>query len=137
MSYVLKIIVISIFVDLATNRNVEERLGADRACKSTGGCEQVRAQLIIAETLIAIEKLHSMGIVHMDLAFKNIVIDGGGHILLTDFGHSTQLDEATSQRDWRQFACMCYETYSKPICDENLKNLVDLLLITTDSQLSG
>ena len=41
-----------------------------------------------AETLLALEYIHSYGIVHRDLKPENLLITKEGHIKLTDFGLS-------------------------------------------------
>ncbi|VDO96451.1 unnamed protein product [Soboliphyme baturini] len=46
------------------------------------------AQRYIAETVLAIDYLHSYGIVHRDLKPDNLLITTMGHIKLTDFGLS-------------------------------------------------
>jgi microtubule-associated serine/threonine kinase len=56
--------------------------------KSAGVLPIEIARLYIAETLLAIEYLHSCGIVHRDLKPDNLLITAIGHIKLTDFGLS-------------------------------------------------
>ena len=46
------------------------------------------ARLYLAEIVLALEHLHSMGVVYRDLKPENILIDAGGHLRLADFGLS-------------------------------------------------
>lgn len=53
------------------------------------GClEENVARVYIAELVLALEYLHSQGVVHRDLKPDNILIAHDGHIKLTDFGLS-------------------------------------------------
>ncbi|KJH48059.1 kinase domain protein, partial [Dictyocaulus viviparus] len=56
--------------------------------KSAGTLPIDLARLYVAETILAIEYLHSYGIVHRDLKPDNLLITAMGHIKLTDFGLS-------------------------------------------------
>lgn len=47
-------------------------------------------KIYAAEIVLAIEALHTNGIIFRDLKPDNIVIDADGHALLTDFGLSKQ-----------------------------------------------
>lgn len=53
-----------------------------------GRFDESIARFYIAELVIAIEHLHSLGVVHRDLKPDNILLDSNGHIKLTDFGLS-------------------------------------------------
>eukprot|EP01129_Flabellula_baltica_P010457 TRINITY_DN4421_c0_g1_i1.p1 TRINITY_DN4421_c0_g1~~TRINITY_DN4421_c0_g1_i1.p1 ORF type:complete len:460 (-),score=86.96 TRINITY_DN4421_c0_g1_i1:43-1422(-) len=52
-----------------------------------------RARFYIAEIILAIEFLHENGIMYRDLKPENVLIDASGHIVLTDFGLSKELEE--------------------------------------------
>ena len=40
----------------------------------------------MAELILAIEYIHSKGLVHWDIKPDNVLIDSTGHIKITDFG---------------------------------------------------
>ena len=50
-------------------------------------------QLIVAETILAVNYLHNIGIIHHDIKPENILITSKGHFKLSDFGLSKTLDE--------------------------------------------
>ncbi|CAH1124929.1 unnamed protein product [Ceutorhynchus assimilis] len=51
--------------------------------------EEVR--IYIGEIILALEKLHALGIIYRDIKLENILVDDKGHIVLTDFGLSKEL----------------------------------------------
>ncbi|KAF0300684.1 Microtubule-associated serine/threonine-protein kinase 4 [Amphibalanus amphitrite] len=88
--------------------------GGDCACllKNIGILPADMARLYFAETVLAVEYLHSFGIVHRDLKPDNLLITSMGHIKLTDFGLSkmglmslaTNLYEGYIDKETKQFS---------------------------------
>ncbi len=48
------------------------------------------AKIYISEVILALEYLHSLGIIYRDLKPDNIIIAEDGHLKLTDFGLSKE-----------------------------------------------
>lgn len=101
--------------------------------KNIGPLPADMARFYFAETVLAVEYLHSYGIVHRDLKPDNLLITALGHIKLTDFGLSkmglmslaTNLYEGYIDSETRQFSdkqvskCCCFFS----VIFLNLKNL--------------
>ncbi|XP_069624229.1 microtubule-associated serine/threonine-protein kinase 3-like [Ranitomeya imitator] len=60
----------------------------DNLLKDRGPLPVTLARMYIAETIFAVEYLHSYGVVHRDLKPENLLITSTGHIKVTDFGLS-------------------------------------------------
>lgn len=50
--------------------------------------DEDRIKFYLIEIILALECLHSNGIIYRDLKPENILLDSEGHIRLTDFGLS-------------------------------------------------
>ncbi|EKX38178.1 hypothetical protein GUITHDRAFT_158530 [Guillardia theta CCMP2712] len=56
------------------------------------------ARIWAAEILLALEYLHSMGIIYRDIKPENVLLDRGGHIKLTDFGLARDVTDAATAK---------------------------------------
>jgi len=66
--------------------------------KRKGLILEAEARLYLAEMVVAIEFLHSMGVVHRDLKPENVLLRPDGHVCLTDFGLAKEVGDNTQVR---------------------------------------
>ncbi|XP_068082324.1 microtubule-associated serine/threonine-protein kinase 3 isoform X2 [Anabrus simplex] len=118
MSFTDNPFVVSMYCSFETKKHLclvmEYVEGGDCATlvKNIGPLPPDMARFYFAETVLAVEYLHSYGIVHRDLKPDNLLITALGHIKLTDFGLSkmglmslaTNLYEGYIDRETRQFS---------------------------------
>ncbi|KAG0729535.1 Microtubule-associated serine/threonine-protein kinase 2 [Chionoecetes opilio] len=118
MSFTDNPFVVSMICSFETKRHLclvmEYVEGGDCATllKSMGPLPADMARFYFAETVLAVEYLHSYGIVHRDLKPDNLLITALGHIKLTDFGLSkmglmslaTNLYEGYIDKETTQFS---------------------------------
>lgn len=57
-----------------------------------------RAKFYISQIILALDYLHSEGIVHLDLKPGNVLISSSGYLKVTDFGLSRRLSESRDHR---------------------------------------
>ncbi|XP_048456947.1 ribosomal protein S6 kinase alpha-5-like, partial [Rhincodon typus] len=60
--------------------------------------EDVR--IYAGEIVLALEHLHQLGIIYRDIKLENILLDGDGHIVLTDFGLSKEFVTFEDERTY-------------------------------------
>ena len=118
MSFTDNPFVVSMICSIETKRHLclvmEYVEGGDCAnlLKSIGPLPSDMARFYFAETVLAVEYLHSYGIVHRDLKPDNLLITALGHIKLTDFGLSkmglmslaTNIYEGYIDKETKQFS---------------------------------
>eukprot|EP00027_Filamoeba_sp_ATCC50430_P017565 CAMPEP_0168566486 /NCGR_PEP_ID=MMETSP0413-20121227/14443_1 /TAXON_ID=136452 /ORGANISM="Filamoeba nolandi, Strain NC-AS-23-1" /LENGTH=426 /DNA_ID=CAMNT_0008598505 /DNA_START=272 /DNA_END=1550 /DNA_ORIENTATION=+ len=61
-----------------------------------GRFNEKEVRFFAAELVLAIEHLHSCGVIYRDLKLENILLDKDGHICLTDFGLSKELESISA-----------------------------------------
>jgi len=61
-----------------------------------GRFNEKEVRVLTAEIVLALEHLHSCGIIYRDLKLENILLDKDGHICLTDFGLSKELETVSA-----------------------------------------
>lgn len=59
-----------------------------------GTLTEDEARFYLAEMVLALHTLHSMGYVHRDIKPENVLLDRLGHIKLADFGSAAKLDSS-------------------------------------------
>ena len=57
------------------------------------------ARFYLAELVLALHSLHTLGYVHRDIKPENILLDRLGHIKLADFGSAAKLDPTGTVRN--------------------------------------
>mmetsp|Transcript_30828 Transcript_30828/g.86397 ORF Transcript_30828/g.86397 Transcript_30828/m.86397 type:complete len:455 (+) Transcript_30828:151-1515(+) len=108
--------------------------------------KEASAKFYIAQIILAIHYLHSIGIIHRDLKPENILLDAEGNVCLTDFGFAKETDGNTGTycgtteymapeiiakkpysfpADWWSLGCVSYDILSgnPPFRHKNVQTL--------------
>ncbi|TFK47909.1 kinase-like protein [Heliocybe sulcata] len=56
---------------------------------NSGVLKEEHARFYISEMFVGVNELHRLGYIHRDLKPENFLVDGSGHVKLTDFGLAT------------------------------------------------
>lgn len=111
-----------------------------------------RCRFYAAEILLGVEHLHANGIIYRDLKPENVLLDGDGHVCLTDFGLSKRAGSGQETQtfcgtpeylapevivgdsygkavDWWSFGVMLYEMLVglPPFYSENVHRMYELI----------
>lgn len=66
--------------------------------RKLGGCLTIdQSRFVLSELYSSLAHIHSLGIIHRDVKPENILVRRNGHILLSDFGCSKQINTETGQ----------------------------------------
>jgi serine/threonine protein kinase len=122
--------------------------------RKKGHIREPDVRLYAAELVLAIDYLHSIGVIHRDLKPENILVDERGHLRITDFGlvKEKMLGGATTQTfcgtpeyiapevianrpydhmcDWWSLGILIYELLSgvPPFIEQNMNKLYRMIL---------
>jgi len=112
-----------------------------------------QARFYSGEVFLALEHLHSLGVIYRDLKPENVLLDGDGHVKLTDFGLSKESNTADTfcgtpvylapeiwlrktygfEVDWWSLGCVLFEmvTGLPPFWGDTIKDVYKKVINTT------
>jgi len=115
--------------------------------------KESQARFYSGEVFLAIEHLHSLGVIYRDLKPENVLLDSDGHVKLTDFGLSKESQTADTfcgtpvylapeiwmrktygfEVDWWSLGCVLYEMVCglPPFWGDTIKDVYKKVINTT------
>lgn len=96
-------------------------------------------RFLIAEIIVGLEGLHSIGYCHRDIKPSNILLTRGGHIRIADFGTSKQLplDEISMAVGTKPFPPSAYVPTSSAATSDDAQGALQKKLQNMDQQPRG
>ena len=97
-----------------------------------------QARIYSAELALALEHVHTQGVIFRDLKPENVMVDVNGHVKLTDFGLSKKVPRPATAATlatrhhprpapawltmpWLCVAAVCVEVTSAGACDDSVQ----------------
>ena len=98
---------------------------------NTGVLHNRHARFYISEMFLCVDALHTLGYIHRDLKPENFLIDGTGHVKLTDFGLSTGFSKEHTATYYQQ---LMSNTRSKSINQNRNSVSLDQIQLTVSNR---
>ena len=93
-----------------------------------GGMSSGEVECTFKQTLLGIQYLHSMGVAHRDIKPENLLLDGRGHVKITDFGVSDVFRMCWEKKTHFSKGLCGSEPYIAPELFEHKGELLTLIL---------